>query len=89
MGFQAFFWLVTNSPWLSTIGPLISHFEDSSFTLAQTIESLRIGQAPNSLSFGWNLIKSKYQTPEKGQALNSSSSLKGALDGYNLLFIRF
>ena len=68
MGCQALFWL-------STIGPLISDFENSSFTFAQTIESLRIGQAPNSLSFGRNLIKSKYQTPENHKVKFSTLAL--------------
>ena len=31
---------------------LMSHFEHGHLTLAQTVESLRVGQALNSLSFG-------------------------------------
>ena len=31
---------------------------------SQPIESLRVGQALNSLSFGWKFVNSKYQTSE-------------------------
>ena len=42
--------------WIRIITPLISHFEHGHFTLAQTLESLKIGEALNS---------SKYPTPGK------------------------
>lgn len=50
MSFQILFCLVINS----TIMPLISQFEHDHFTLAQTIESIRFGEAFDSLSFWMN-----------------------------------
>jgi len=45
------------------ISPSLSHFEhDPFYNYSWTIESLKIGQALHSLSFGWKLVKSKYQT---------------------------
>ena len=65
-----------NASLFSITGPLISHFENSHFTLTRTIESLKIDQALNSLSFGWKLVNSsKYQTLSlQVQALNSSTT---------------
>ena len=60
MSFQAFFglsrmlhWRVKNVSLLlySIISPLISHFEHGRFTLAQSIESLKIGQALETCKF--------------------------------------
>ena len=43
IGFQAFFDSLLISTLFGPIAPLISYFEDGHFTLAQIIESLRIG----------------------------------------------
>ena len=65
MGFQALFGFVMNF-FLFLIIPLISHLEYYRFTLVWTTLSLKIGEALNSLSFGWNPINSKYWTPKIG-----------------------
>ena len=44
-GLSSIDWLVMNAPLFSIIFPLIPHFEYGRFTLAQTIWSLKIGQA--------------------------------------------
>ena len=59
-----------NVPFLQHHPPLISHYEHGHITLPQTIESLKVCQALNRLSFGRKLANSKYQTP------NSSSGVK-------------
>ena len=54
-----------NAVLFSIIPPMIFHFELGPLTHAQTIESLKIGQALNrlsSLSFGRKLGNSKYGT---------------------------
>ena len=53
MDFQILLWLVMNT----TIMPLISHFEHDHFTLAQTTESLRFGEAFSRLSFWMNVYQ--------------------------------
>ena len=50
MGIQAFFGFVIESSLFGVLPPLICHFEDGHFTLSQTIESLRNGEALNSTS---------------------------------------
>ena len=69
MDFQAFFSsslmllrLAMNASLFSIIPHLIFHFEHGWFTLVETNESIKIGQALNSLSFGWKCVNSKYQT---------------------------
>ena len=52
------------APLFTAIHPLKPHFEHGHFTLAQSIQSLKIGLALNSLSSGCKLVNSKYQTPE-------------------------
>ena len=61
MEFLNFLWIVNYSPLFGTIPPLISHFEHDHFSLARIIESSRIAQVCNNLSFGWTIVNS--QTP--------------------------
>ena len=77
-GLSSILWLVMDAPLFSIILSLVSHFEQAHFTLAQTIESLKIGQVLNSLSFEWKLQVSKCQIKQV-QALNLSSRVQGAL----------
>ena len=53
---ECFFVIIVSSPSYLTLS--------MGFTLAQTIESLKVGQFLNSLSFGWEIVDFKYQTPE-------------------------
>ena len=62
MGFQAFFGLSWMLLGLSITPLLTSYFEHGHFTLIQTSETLKIGEALDSLSFGYKLVNSKYQT---------------------------
>ena len=48
--------LVMKNSLYSTIPPLMSHFGHHNFTLAQTIERLRTGEALKSLGFARKLI---------------------------------
>jgi hypothetical protein len=49
-GLSIILWLVMNAFLFNIISPLTSHVEHCHLTLAQTSESLKIGQAVNSLS---------------------------------------
>ena len=62
-GLSSNLWLAMNASFCSIIF-LKSHYGNGHFISAQIIESLWIGQALNSLSFGWKLVISKYQTPK-------------------------
>lgn len=76
MCFQAFFGLSLNASLLSIIPPLISHYEHGHFTLALTIESLRIGQQALN-SFKWVLNERWSTLSIKLTTIASSSSQLG------------
>lgn len=50
-GLLMILWFVMHASFFSIIPPLMSYFDHDHFTLPQTIESLKIDQALNSLSF--------------------------------------
>ena len=57
-GLSKILWFVMNAFLFTVIPPsLISHFEHGHFTLAQTMESLKIGHALKSLSFDKKLVQ--------------------------------
>ena len=57
----------------------MSHFEHGHFTLTQTIESLKIGQALNSSSLDESLSTLSIKLPKmQARAFNSSFGVKGA-----------
>jgi hypothetical protein len=69
-------WLVMNSPLFRITSPLnISLSSMVTCTLAHTIESLRIGEALNTLNFGYKFVNSKYRTPKNCKFKLSTSAL--------------
>lgn len=56
-GLSKILWLVMNPSLFTVIPLLISHFEHGHFTLAQTMESLKVGHALKSLSFDKKLVQ--------------------------------